>query len=78
MYHFELYNVLLVIATNTPQRLKTAFVGGPGSHMCICVCQIVRRQIMLTEVQCCQGHGFSVTLGLFYTLTGGGFVHRLG
>ncbi len=26
MYNFDPYNVLLAIATNIPQRLKTAFV----------------------------------------------------
>ncbi len=26
MYNFDAYNVLLAIATNIPQRLKTAFV----------------------------------------------------
>ncbi len=26
MYNFDTYNVLLSIATNTPQRLKTGFV----------------------------------------------------
>ncbi len=26
MYNFDPYNVLLAIATNTPQRLKTGFV----------------------------------------------------
>ncbi len=31
MYNFDPYNVLLAIATNIPQRLKT---GAPGSQIC--------------------------------------------
>lgn len=33
---------------------------------------------MLTEIQCCQGHVFSVTMGLFYTFTMGCFFFSIG
>ncbi len=33
MYNFDPYNVFLAIATNIPQRLKTAFVL--QGHMCV-------------------------------------------
>ncbi len=33
MYNFDPYNVLLAIATNIPQRLKTGFAPGQG-HKC--------------------------------------------
>ncbi len=33
MYNFNPYNVLLAIATNIPQRLKTGLCFRPGSQM---------------------------------------------
>ncbi len=39
MYNFDPYNVLLAIATNIPQRLKTGFVL--QGH--ICICEVIRK-----------------------------------
>ncbi len=39
MYNFDPYNVFLVIATNIPQRLKTAFVL--QGH--IYICEVIRK-----------------------------------
>ncbi len=56
---------------------QASFISGNKSDMNQ-ICAFVsakkwRRQIMLTEIQCCQGHGFSVALGLFYTFAMGCF-----
>ncbi len=34
IYNFDPYNVLLAIATNTPQRLKTGFVVQGHIYVC--------------------------------------------
>ncbi len=53
MYNFDPYNVFLVIATNIPQRLKTAFVL--QGHVLdkaemfiapsVCLCDVISGQI---------------------------------